>query len=579
MKKNIYEYLFNFSNNAIFYWDESLKLIKANKKAAELLGYSSLEKMQGIPYSKHIDDTEKEIIQRIKKAIKKGELFHIFERKYKTINGDIKWVEVYISPILIGENKYIIQEVDYDITERKILEEQLEFEKKKFENYFNLAQTINVVLDKNGNIYDINNKACEILKVKKNRIIGKNWFDNFIPQELRNEVRKVFNKILSGEIEPVEYYENEIINNDGEKIIVSWHNNYIRKGKNIIFIFSSGIDVTKEKKYIQHLEYENNFSNEFLKLSNEIISSQWNEQLYQKIIDKLVDIVPSSETGAIIFKNKKHYEYKAVKGFDINKLKPIKFKIENSERFLLKNPYVVSNWKEEYSQNIKYKNTLIKYGNLEKIKETLIIPLFIKNNLYGFITLDSYKKRFENIDKNFAKIIKSNLEFLLWKLEVDEQLRKSAEYDFLTKIYNRQAFISKIKDIIVLEKRLKQKIAFIYMDINKFKSINDTYGHRIGDEVLKFFAERVSSVLRESDMFARIGGDEFIIALFNTDKNGAKKVVNKIKKALKTPFQFGNIKLNISVSFGCSIYPNDAINIDKLIDIADKLMYKEKHQQ
>ncbi|KLO21510.1 hypothetical protein X275_08995 [Marinitoga sp. 1197] len=579
MKKNIYEYLFNFSNNAIFYWDESLKLIKANKKAAELLGYSSPEKMQGISYSKHIDDTEKEIIQRIKKALKNGELFHIFERKYKTINGDIKWVEVYISPILIEENKYILQEVDYDITERKILEEQLEFEKKKFENYFNLAQTINVVLDKNGNIYDINNKACEILKVKKNKIIGKNWFDNFIPQELQNEVRKVFNKILSGKIEPVEYYENEIINNDGEKIIVSWHNNYIKKGKNIILIFSSGIDVTKEKKYIQHLEYENNFSNEFLKLSNEIISSQWNEQLYQKIIDKLVDIVPSAETGAMIFKNKKYYEYKAVKGFDINKLKTIKFKIESTEKFLFKNPYIVSNWKEEYSQNIKYKNTLIKYGNLEKIKETLIIPLFIKNNLYGFITLDSYKKRFENIDKNFAKIIKSNLEFLLWKLEVDEQLRKSAEYDFLTKIYNRQAFISKIKDIIALEKRLKQKIAFIYMDINKFKAINDTYGHRIGDEVLKFFAERVSSVLRESDMFARIGGDEFIIALFNTDKNGAKKVVNKIKKDLKTPFQFGNIKLNISVSFGYSIYPDDSTNIDKLIDKADKMMYREKHQR
>ncbi|WP_129409712.1 PAS domain-containing protein [Marinitoga lauensis] len=149
IEKEIYKGLFDYSNNAIFYWNKDLKLIKANKKAAKLLGYSSPDEMIGISYDMHRYDTENEILKRLNKVIENGDFFQIFEKRYISKNGNIKWVEAHISPIFINNRKdFIIQEINYEITERKKLEEQLSLEKQKFENYFNISQTINVVLDK-----------------------------------------------------------------------------------------------------------------------------------------------------------------------------------------------------------------------------------------------------------------------------------------------------------------------------------------------------------------------------------------------------------------------------------------------
>ncbi|SHE65153.1 PAS domain S-box-containing protein/diguanylate cyclase (GGDEF) domain-containing protein [Marinitoga hydrogenitolerans DSM 16785] len=576
MKDILYKGLFDYTDNAIFYWNKHLKLIKANKRAAELLGYTSPDEMIGISYEKHIYDTEIEILERIKKAIENKTFIQIFEKKYISKHGKIRWVEVHISPILLKNNDdYIIQEIAYDITERKKLESQLDFEKRKFENYFNLSQTINIVLDKNGNIYDINNKACELLNVNKKEIIGSNWFDNFIEKEFKDEIKSVFFKIINNEIEQVEFYENEIVSKNGEKYLVSWHNGYIEENGRIKYIISSGIDRTKEKIYITQLEYNNILSTELLKLSNEIISFGYTDDLYKKILDKLVEVLPHAEAGSFVLKNGDYYEYKAVNGFDFDKLKKIKFQVD-FESFLKDSPSIVTQWKNFYTAYGHDKFILKKYGKIDKIKETLVIPLYIKNLFYGFVNFDTFTKSFDEIELNFAKVLKSNLEFLLWKIETDKKLKYAAEYDFLTKIYNRQTFISKTTDLMKFEKRHKEKIAFIYMDINKFKQINDKYGHKIGDEVLKFFAEKVSSILRESDIFGRVGGDEFIISLPNTDKNGAEKVIEKINKALLTPFKYNNIEIYLSISYGYSIFPQDSEDINKLFDIADKRMYKNK---
>ncbi|GAB6188937.1 diguanylate cyclase [Marinitoga arctica] len=575
MKDILCKGLFEYTDNAVFYWDKHLKLIKANKRAAEMLGYLSPDEMIGISYEKHIYDTEIDILERIKKAIENKNLMQIFEKKYISKHGSIKWFEVHISPILLKNNDYIIQEIAYDITERKILESQLDLEKKKFENYFNLSQTINVVLDKKGNIYDINNKACELLNVEKKAVIGLNWFDNFIEKSIRDKIKMVFNKIINKEMDKVEFYENEIISKKGEKYLVSWHNGYIEENEEIKYVISSGIDRTKEKKYIEALKASNLLSNELLKFSNEIIALGYTEDLYQKILDKFVKLFPHADAGSFIFKNGKYYEYKAVKGFNFEKLKEINFEVD-FEKFFKNEPYIVKKWDgfhpiSEYNENI-----LKKCGKINEIKETLIIPIKVKKTLYGFINFDSFNNSFDEIELDFSRVLKSNIEFLLWKLETDKKLKQAAKFDYLTKVYNRQTFILKSIELMKFEKRYKEKMSFIYMDIDKFKQINDTYGHNIGDEVLKFFTKKVSYILRESDIFGRIGGDEFIIALPRTDKNGAKNVIKKINKTLSTPFKYDNIEIYLSVSYGCSVFPDDGEDINKLFDIADKMMYKNK---
>lgn len=578
MDNFIFESIFEKSENAIMYWDKNLKLIKANRTAAKMLGYNSADEMLGMPYEKHLNISEEDIINKIKKAIEADRLFEILEKQYISKNDKIIWVEAHLSPIYLNNNDFIIQEIDYDITKRKELEEKIELERKRFQQYFELAQTINVILDRNGNILDINNKACEVLKIKKEEAIGLNWFDNFIPQEIKEEMKNVFFKIMSGNLEGTEYYENEMVDKENRKHIISWHNAYIKDSDGTIkFTISSGIDITEKVQYMNLLKNTAVFSTELLHLTNYILSNTApDELLYDKILKKLINIIPHAEAGSVLLKNDSGvFEYVATYGYDLNKLKKVYFNPGTLKSY---DPYIIYNIDKHNNMLDKDRKILKKYGRSDEIKETILMPLIINNQLYGEITLDTFNYSFEEIELNFARIIKSNFEFSLYKLDLERKLKSAAEYDFLTGVFNRQAFMYKINEILKLSKRYNQKVSIIYFDINKFKQVNDSYGHLIGDEVLKFFTKNIKSSIRESDLFGRIGGDEFILALPNTGKDGIKIIIDKIFEKFNESFEYNGIKIKVKFSYGYSIYPDDSDDIDKLIEIADKRMYENKNE-
>jgi len=113
---------------------------------------------------------------------------------------------------------------------------------------FSIAEIIFLILDKNGNVNFINDKGCEILNVQKNEIIGKNWFDNFIPVSLRETIKLSFNDFIAGKIKSFEYNENLITTSNGEERLIAWHNTIIKNDKGAITgILSSGEDITEKK--------------------------------------------------------------------------------------------------------------------------------------------------------------------------------------------------------------------------------------------------------------------------------------------------------------------------------------------
>ena len=121
------------------------------------------------------------------------------------------------------------------------------------EQYFELAGVMLIRLDSNGKVVRINKKGCEILGYSKKDIIGKDWFSNFLPKRMRKQVRDVFNKLMKGEVKPVEFYENPIVNKKGEERVIAWHNTMIKDNGNIFGILSSGEDVTERKKTEEEL--------------------------------------------------------------------------------------------------------------------------------------------------------------------------------------------------------------------------------------------------------------------------------------------------------------------------------------
>lgn len=133
--------------------------------------------------------------------------------------------------------------------------ETLQMERNKTQEYLDVAGVIIVVLNPDQTIALMNKKGCEILGCKEGEIIGKNWFDNFIPKRINSEVKVVFDKLMAGEMEPVEYYENEVVTASGTERIISWHNALLKdeKGK-IIASLSSGTDITERIHYENQLQ-------------------------------------------------------------------------------------------------------------------------------------------------------------------------------------------------------------------------------------------------------------------------------------------------------------------------------------
>ena len=157
--------------------------------------------------------------------------------------------------------------------------------------------------------------------------------------------------------------------------------------------------------------------------------------------------------------------------------------------------------------------------------------------------------------------------------ELNKKLDELANFDTLTKINNRRAFYMLTAQAITLMKREKTSSSIIMMDIDKFKNLNDTYGHDVGDKVLTHLASLTKQVLRKSDVFARYGGEEFIIFLPNTTVDGARVLGEKIRKTFDTASIDGVPHFTASV--GCAEVIE--FNIEKSIKHADIAMYDAKN--
>ncbi len=192
-----------------------------------------------------------------------------------------------------------------------------------------------------------------------------------------------------------------------------------------------------------------------------------------------------------------------------------------------------------------------------------------------------------------AHEIKKLLSLIRSQQKEIKSLKKLVERDFLTCTYNRRGFINEtekflneFKSQINIKERRKffviKNFSIIFIDIDNLKIINDTFNHKAGDRILKSAAKLFQEKLREIDVLARWGGDEFVIALLGIDEKGAFEIAEKLRKALiKLKINFKNKKIGTTASFGViSALTNGRreanLNIHDLVDKADKVMYKAK---
>lgn len=160
----------------------------------------------------------------------------------------------------------------------------------------------------------------------------------------------------------------------------------------------------------------------------------------------------------------------------------------------------------------------------------------------------------------------------------DEIVWRQANFDILTGLPNRCMFHNRLDFEIGRSRRTGLKLALLFLDLDKFKEVNDTLGHGMGDILLHDVARRIEGVVRETDTVARLGGDEFTIILSGVDDTGfVERIASEVLRSIEMPFHLNRDVAHVSASIGITMYPDDAANADDLIRNADQAMYAAKN--
>ena len=163
--------------------------------------------------------------------------------------------------------------------------------------------------------------------------------------------------------------------------------------------------------------------------------------------------------------------------------------------------------------------------------------------------------------------------------DVNEHLSVIATTDALTGLSNRSQFESAVQDQIIESKESKTPFSLIFMDLNGFKVINDTAGHLVGDEILRVCGRRLKNCFRKNTCIARVGGDEFLVLLPNTNEDDAVEVIDRLFESFSDPIRIDKSSWQIGCSIGVAVFPKDGTGVSELIRNADFAMYEAKKQK
>ncbi|MCK5135700.1 MAG: PAS domain S-box protein [Bacteroidales bacterium] len=249
-----YRTLVEKMNDGLCVVDENALITFVNDKLSKMWGYA-VDEIIGHPVYDFLDEANQKILKEQLVLRKKGEK-RPYEIEWITKNGDK--IPTIISPELVYNEEGRFQgsfSVITDITSIKRALEIIKEQRDRAQKYLDVAGVMFIALNTEGKVTLINNRGCEILEYDEKEVLGKNWVENFLPEHIRKQAISVSKKLLRGETENAEHFENPILTKQGEERLISWHNVVLtNENGDITGHLSSGEDITDERKVVEELK-------------------------------------------------------------------------------------------------------------------------------------------------------------------------------------------------------------------------------------------------------------------------------------------------------------------------------------
>jgi diguanylate cyclase (GGDEF)-like protein/PAS domain S-box-containing protein len=207
------------------------------------------------------------------------------------------------------------------------------------------------------------------------------------------------------------------------------------------------------------------------------------------------------------------------------------------------------------------------------------VPLNSQNGTIGALIVKSApdSERYTEQDKELLQYVCAQITLAIERQQLHARLQHMAQYDQLTQVPNRELLRERFKAALATARAASGRMALLYIDLDRFKQVNDTYGHGVGDMLLQAVASRLRGCIRETDTVARIGGDEFVVLLHSIQNvTDAERVQAKIRRALAEPLRLDGHCLSIEPSIGVACFPDHGTEDITLFRHADEAMYAAK---
>ena len=558
--------LFESSPEALVYTDEKSNILDINPRFTELFSYT-LEEIKGRNIDDgmiHPSDKMEEGKKLTEKALK-GYFYCETIRKKK--DGTFFPVVLSGSQVIIDDQLKGMITLYQDVTERQNMLNKLRKSEEKYRNLFENMPGAYYRTDREGNLIMINPEGAKLFGYNSlEDILGENIAQHlyFAP-----EGRKRYLKELEKNKGNLKDFELTLKKKDGTLLIISDASHfYYNKEGNIAGVEGIFVDITERKRNEQLQQVLYNIS----QAANSPISLK---QLYKAIHKELGTIIDTTNFYIALVNEKEDKIYFPYHQDEMDDNFPIlNFSTSNAlTAYVIKTGKPLLNDNSQYEEMVA-QGILTAMGTITDESIWLGVPLKIEGKTIGAMVVQSYTNPnlYSESDIKLMEFVSSQVATAIERKSSEEKIKHLSFHDVLTGLYNRAYFEEELERYNFPR---YYPLSIVMLDVNGLKVINDTFGHREGDRLLQHLSQTLTSVSRQGDILARIGGDEFAILLPSTTSEEAHNFCERIKKVCQQD-KIEPIYLRLNISLGHTTQEGEYKDINSLLKAADRNMYQDK---